>query len=466
MTKLTRVTAKIFGETADATLTDPEIGQFGSAKAGTYNGTGDVATIQGLTAWSNGWIDAVTPTQQFPSLPERTGVDKVLSYQNAYVLQQGIPEWDSATDYYTNGFCSKAGKIYISLADNNINKDPETETTYWQEFTSGGARNIGEIVQSTIPLTDAGLHLLDGALLSGSGSYGAFVDYIADLYDSGDYTDIFETEANWQSSVTTYGVCGKFVYDSVNNTVRLPKYSNKIYSSSISSIAPVKGNGKTLGITDGTNEFGLTASAISGYGYLSAYTGASTTNVGTSNSAINLTYNKTYGISTDKTKSGVIADLADITTSLDGYYYIVIANSTKTQIQVDIDEIATDLNGKADVDLTNVNNSGTSRGAGWTMPSNTYINLTLGASGTTYTAPANGWIVAYNENSSAGGVVLLNTNSYLRITTSPYAGFSDGSAFIPCKKNDVVQLLYTGTFGSTNGWLRFVYAVGSEREAS
>jgi hypothetical protein len=34
-------------------------------------------------------------------------------------------------------------------------------------------------------------------------------------------------------------------------------------------------------------------------------------------------------------------------------YYIVIANSTKTDIQVDIDEIATDLNGKADTDLTN-----------------------------------------------------------------------------------------------------------------
>lgn len=34
-------------------------------------------------------------------------------------------------------------------------------------------------------------------------------------------------------------------------------------------------------------------------------------------------------------------------------YYIVVATSTKTGIQIDIDEIATDLNGKADVDLTN-----------------------------------------------------------------------------------------------------------------
>ena len=365
MSKLTRVTAKVFGATADGTLADPEIGQFGSAKAGTYNGTGDIATIQDLAAWSNGWIDAVTPTQQFPSLPERTGVDKVLSYQNAYVLQQGIPEWDSGTDYYTNGFCSKNGKIYFSKTDNNLNNDPEADTVNWEEFTSGGAtRNIGEIVQSTIPLTDAGLHLLDGALIDGNGIYSAFVDYIADLYDSGDYTDIFDTEANWQTAVTTYGVCGKFVYDSVNNTVRLPKYNSKIYTGG--GTAPVKGNGKTLGLTDGTKEGGLHTSGISGYPYFTAGTTAINTNVGTSNTALDLNNNVTVGVTTDGTKSGIIADLANITTSLDGYYYIVIATSTKTDIQVDIDEIATDLNGK-------VNKSGD------TMSGSLRVNSTIKA---------------------------------------------------------------------------------------
>lgn len=221
-----------------------------------------------------------------------------------------------------------------------------------QTGSGGGAsRNIGEIVMSTIPLTDAGLHLLDGSLLA-YGSYQAFIDYIADLYDSGDYTEIFETEANWQTSVTNYGVCGKFVYDRVNNTVRLPKYSNKIYTSSISSTAPVKGNGMTLGLTNGTNNFGIYASN----GALQANTGTTYgSNVGSTRDSSGTAADglKTLGITTDDTKSGIISDLANITTSLDGYYYIVIATSTKTQIQVDIDQIATDLNGKADVDLTN-----------------------------------------------------------------------------------------------------------------
>jgi hypothetical protein len=78
--------------------------------------------------------------------------------------------------------------------------------------TDSSSRNIGEIVASTVPLVDAGLHLLDGALIQGSGIYSAFVNYIADLYDSGDYLDIFTTESDWQSTVTQYGVCGKFVY--------------------------------------------------------------------------------------------------------------------------------------------------------------------------------------------------------------------------------------------------------------
>ena len=32
-----------------------------------------------------------------------------------------------------------------------------------------GVRNIGEIVASPLPLTDAGLHLLDGSLIQGGG---------------------------------------------------------------------------------------------------------------------------------------------------------------------------------------------------------------------------------------------------------------------------------------------------------
>lgn len=215
------------------------------------------------------------------------------------------------------------------------------------------SERIGQIITSAIPLSDAGLHLLDGALISGSGIYSDFVDYIATLSSSN--PECFDTEANWQSAVAANGVCGKFVYDSVNNTVRLPKYSNKIYTSNPNSL-PVIGNGMSLGITDGTDNGGL---AYYSNGYLLTETNKYGVNVGTSSSYAypSTTAHTSLGITTDGSKSGIIADLANITTALDGYWYIVVATSTKTDIEVDIDEIATDLNGKADVDLTNVSNT-------------------------------------------------------------------------------------------------------------
>ena len=143
MAKLTRLTAKIFGETANSNGTDPEIGQFGSAKTGAYNGTGDVATIQSLSAWSNGWIDAVTPSQQFAPLPEMTGVHKVLSYQEAYILQEGIPEYDVGTTYYANSICKGLDSnnnlvLYKSKSDGNVG-NALTNTTYWEQFFSFAA---------------------------------------------------------------------------------------------------------------------------------------------------------------------------------------------------------------------------------------------------------------------------------------------------------------------------------------
>lgn len=135
MTKYNRITGKVFGENATATGDDPEIGQFGSAKDGSYIGTTDVATIQSLPAWSKGWIEAVSPEDNFPPLPEMTGAMKVLSQQQCYLLQQGLAEWDSATIYYTNNFASKNGRIYISQTDENQGNDPSTDTTNWKEFT-------------------------------------------------------------------------------------------------------------------------------------------------------------------------------------------------------------------------------------------------------------------------------------------------------------------------------------------
>nr|DAO76743.1 MAG TPA: tail fiber protein [Microviridae sp.] len=73
--------------------------------------------------------------------------------------------------------------------------------------------------------------------------------------------------------------------------------------------APVVGNGMTLGLTDGTDNYGLQGTNVDS---LSTGKGAYGTAVGTVTSAINAP-NKNLGVTTDGTKSGMVADLSETT---------------------------------------------------------------------------------------------------------------------------------------------------------
>ena len=309
--------------------------------------SGKFLTTNGTTAsWAD--VPAEIPTQSGQSGKFLTTNGSTASWASVDSLptQTGNSGKFLTTNGSTASWASVGSLPSQSGQSGKVLTTDGTNASWTEQFS----RQIGEIVASTIPLTDAGLHLLDGTQLSGSGIYADFVDYIGDLYDSGDYTTIFETEANWQAAVTANGVCGKFVYTAAAGgspaTVRLPLYSNKIYTQSITSTAPVVGNGTALGLTNGTvNGAPMTDTAnnalyVSKNGY-----GA---NVGDAGTLSAFGAQKYIGVTADATKSGVIADLASITTSLDGYYYIVVATTTKTDIQVDIDEIATDLNAKVD----------------------------------------------------------------------------------------------------------------------
>lgn len=59
---------------------------------------------------------------------------------------------------------------------------------------------------------------------------------------------------------------------------------------------------------------------------------------------------------------------------------------------INVGAISESLNNKVDLNQLNTNTQGLEYLSGLGMPSSKYIDLTLGASGTTYTAPANGWV--------------------------------------------------------------------------
>ena len=218
----------------------------------------------------------------------------------------------------------------------------------------GSQRNIGEIVASTIPLTDAGLHLLDGSLIQGDGIYSAFVTYIAGLDLTANY---FCTEQEWQQSITDYGVCGKFVYDSTNNTVRLPKVTGFIEGTTD---VTALGNLVEAGLPNITGSVNNTNYGNAAVGYYNSREGAlAPKGSGTSYASPNAVTsdNATSGITLDASLSSSIYGNSDTVQpqTIKAFYYIVIATSTKTDIEVDIDQVATDLNGKVNTsDLAEV----------------------------------------------------------------------------------------------------------------
>ena len=100
-----------------------------------------------------------------------------------------------------------------------------------EEYEGGGSssRNIGEIISSTMPLVDAGLHLLDGSLIRGGGVYDDFVNYIAEKYEE-DPTANYFMQPQTQTNVTKVGNVkeenGVLSGFSASNYAKLPQQFN------------------------------------------------------------------------------------------------------------------------------------------------------------------------------------------------------------------------------------------------
>ena len=95
----------------------------------------------------------------------------------------------------------------------------------------------------------------------------------------------------------------------------------------------------------------------------------------------------------------------------------------------------------------------------WSMPSNRYIGLTLGANDSTYTAPANGYYVIWSQSSAVGQHIdLYNTTTYLRLQCASVTSGQYVIGNIEVKKGDVVKINYK--VPNTTTVFRFIYAQG------
>lgn len=191
MAKLVRVTGKVFGGSAPL----DQIGQFGSAKAGTPTNTQDVAEIQSLQAYSNGWGSAIVTSRNFPPIEEVNGVLKTISYQNCYLLQEGAPEYDINTEYSNTSIVKSVNGneliFYISLQNNNIGH-PLTDTSYWARAVFTGSTPIGtpQITLNFNATLPENCIWLEGATVSRT-TYSTLFGIYGTTYGAGDGSTTF-----------------------------------------------------------------------------------------------------------------------------------------------------------------------------------------------------------------------------------------------------------------------------------
>jgi len=129
------------------------------------------------------------------------------------------------------------------------------------------------------------------------------------------------------------------------------------------------------------------------------------------------------------------------------------------------------FNGKVDLNAANLSTAGKSLISGLGMPSDTYEDLTFGVSGTSYTAPANGYVqVAVNGTSTTGFIAIQvrEAGDSNKVLYANQIATTTGQGYIyisPVVKGQTFYLYYANINTSTPT-LRFIYSKGSESEAS
>ena len=190
-----------------------------------------------------------------------------------------------------------------AITEPKLSTDLQTKIN---EKTSGAGRNIGDIFWTT--RTDSALA---GAVEANGAQYN-FADVnqgqnnVQALLESGKLS--YVSIADYESAISSKGWCDKIGYDSGSASFRVPKLTPYIVQKEN---IPVIGNGKTLGLTDGTWLGGLVNNQ-GNKGLLGASIGKSGIDVGEADSGHYISTAKSMGITTAPEKSGIIANLSSV----------------------------------------------------------------------------------------------------------------------------------------------------------
>ena len=409
--------------------------------------------------------------------------------------------------------------IYKSLQDNNIG-NALSDSAYWEKISlgGGGGLEIGDIgfTQMAIDETKGKRRKLNGQLIIQE-QYVELTNIIKNSVALN--PDLACTEAEWQTEVTmnTFGLCGKFVIDDEAGTIRLPKYPNH-FVAGLANIAPVVGNGMALRFSDtqGNAVYTMYGSQVGDYtggtirmqsiegSYLpqsravtlptasllenncltsgmeaqidekqivGAYFIQVATGAETEDNIINeIELNNPYSFGDSKYSPVALNNLSWLKSEgqynskavYPAYYEWLLKIYNGVEV---VDGVSVKLTTEEYTDYDWVLNTADETfrlpllDGSEDLVSDRYENLILEASGTNYTAPANGWYVLV-KNSSASGQY-LNMSNTDKTASQIYSSNTSQSLKVNLQvhKGDRVNIQYS--LGGDTVVFRFTYAQGN-----
>ena len=203
MSKLTRFFHRVFGSGANST----QMAVFGSYKNGATQMTTDASTVASLANWLVGLPSGVVG-KNAPIIEEVNGALFHTSRQVAYLLQQGIAEYNSETEYYTDSYVTANNLVYRSIRDNHIGY-PVTSLTTWKIFPDSSLPSYATTTAYTTVRP-----LEEGAKFYNS-TTKRFMSYLNSLWNYDDENTIIPSYATTTAFTTARGgpVEGNKFYD-------------------------------------------------------------------------------------------------------------------------------------------------------------------------------------------------------------------------------------------------------------
>ena len=371
------------------------------------------STIDNFVSINKGEIDSYMSTTIIPAMDEKLALVEEYAINTEAHAQEATNQSVQATQ--------KAAEASQSAQSASASAQDAADSAALAIIKSSYG-NIGDIKYTTRTDAPNGGAWCDGAEYTKT----AFPDIYQMLVDgkinSTDFT-------RFDESISANGYCDLFGLDTSTSSFKVPKLLAKFVVLSDDEL-PVKGNGTTIGLQKKELTAGLTTTAGNNAD-LNWTAAAYGTPEGSAVFGTGPTVG-TIGLSSDPTKSGIVAEN---TTKYAVYRaYVVLYASAAEASVAQAQEFMTVLGGKANVGLDNVTpaQSFKDMSVGWGLPDYT---AEISVVSFPYIAPANGWIRVCTSFSNNAAGVSVGGVGFQEACGSSY----QGRKMLPVSQGDTIS---------------------------